>query len=288
MDVQIIALDIDGTLTDDRKNISNLTLEALIEAEKKGIRLVLASARPASGLFSIRDQLKMEQFGGILMSYNGGRITDCAGNTFYEISMGLTMTRRILRFLEELPVTVIVDDGKMFYVTDKNGYKVEYECRNNQMQCTEVGNLADWLTFSPIKILLAVDPMKIYEVQEQIRNFLPEDLTVVRTAAFYLEIFPRRINKGQGLCDICRILKIDVRNSIAFGDSENDIPMLKAAGIGIAMKNAEMDVKKASDMSTLSNNEDGIPYALRALNVIWINMIACSIRFVIPKDLPTC
>ena len=95
-----------------------------------------------------------------------------------------------------------------------------------------------------------------------------EDLTVVRTAAFYLEIFPRRINKGQGLCDICRILKIDVRNSIAFGDSENDIPMLKAAGIGIAMKNAEIDVKKASDMSTLSNNEDGIPYALRVLNVI--------------------
>ena len=268
MNVQIIALDIDGTLTDDRKNISNLTLEALIEAEKKGIRLVLASARPAPGLFSIRDQLKMEQFGGILMSYNGGRITDCSGNTFYEISMDITTTRRILRFLEELPVTVIVDDGKMFYVTDKNGYKVEYECKNNQMQCTEVGNLADSLTFSPIKILLAVDPMKIYEVQEQIRNFLPEDLTVVRTAAFYLEIFPRRINKGQGLCDICRILKIDVRNSIAFGDSENDIPMLKAAGIGIAMKNSEMDVKKASDMSTLSNNEDGIPYALRVLNVI--------------------
>ena len=256
MDFQIIALDIDGTLTDDRKKISSLTLETLIEAEKKGIRLVLASARPAPGLFSIRDQLKMEQFGGILMSYNGGKITDCEGNTFYEISMDFATTRRILRFLEELPVTVIVDDGKMFYVTDKNGYKVEYECRNNQMQCIEVDNLADWLTFSPIKLLLAVDPMKIYEVQEQIRNFLPEDLTVVRTAAFYLEIFSRRINKGQGLCDICKILKIDVKNSIAFGDSENDIPMLKAAGIGIAMKNAEMDVKKASDMCTLSNKED--------------------------------
>ena len=67
MDVQIIALDIDGTLTDDQKNISNITLEALIEAEKKGIRLVLASARPASGLFSIRDQLKMEKLGGFLM-----------------------------------------------------------------------------------------------------------------------------------------------------------------------------------------------------------------------------
>ena len=72
----------------------------------------------------------------------------------------------------------------------------------------------------------------------------------------------------ESLCDICKILKIDVRNSIAFGDSENDIPMLKAAGVGIAMKNAEIDVKKASDMSTLSNNEDGIPYALSELNVI--------------------
>ena len=69
MDVQIIALDIDGTLTDDSKNITDLTLEALIEAEMKGIRLVLASARPAPGLYSIRDQLKMEQFGGILIPY---------------------------------------------------------------------------------------------------------------------------------------------------------------------------------------------------------------------------
>ena len=57
MDFQIIALDIDGTLTDDRKKISSLTLETLIEAEKKGILLVLASARPAPGLFSIRDQI---------------------------------------------------------------------------------------------------------------------------------------------------------------------------------------------------------------------------------------
>ena len=57
MDFQIIALDIAGTLTDDRKKISSLTLETLIEAEKKGIRLVLASARPAPGLFSIRDQI---------------------------------------------------------------------------------------------------------------------------------------------------------------------------------------------------------------------------------------
>ena len=57
------------------EKISSLTLETLIEAEKKGICLVLVSARPAPRLFSIRDQLKMEQFSGILMSYNGGRLT---------------------------------------------------------------------------------------------------------------------------------------------------------------------------------------------------------------------
>lgn len=268
MDIQLIALDIDGTLTNDRKEITDLTRESLIEAEKKGIRLVLSSARPTTGLFSIRDQLKMEQFDGILMAYNGGKITDCKGNIFNEISMDLEVTRKILRFLEGLPVTVIVDDGKIFYVTDKNGYKVQYECRNEQMSCVEVDNLSDWIDFSPFKLLLSVDPQKIYEVQEEIRSFLPDELVVVRTAAFFLEIFSRKINKGQGLVDICAALGVDVRKSVAFGDSENDISILKVAGIGIAMKNAEVPVQNAADMITLSNNEDGIAYALKKLQVI--------------------
>ena len=126
------------------------------------------------------------------------------------------------------------------------------------MTCTEVENLADFLGFAPIKILMSVLPEHIVQIQRQIADFLPEALTVVQTAPFYLEVIPDSINKGQGLIDTCRALGIDPCDAVAFGDAQNDIPMLKAAGIGVAMGNATQAVKAAADQVTDSNNEDGI------------------------------
>ena len=266
MEYKLIAMDLDGTLNNDQKIITEKTKAALMAAQEKGIRLALASARPSPGLFKERDILRLQDHNGILMSYNGGRIVDAAtGKVLFETSMDLEETRQVLRQLEKLPVTPILDDGVQFYVTDKNGFKVEYECKNNNMVCSEVGNLADFLTFAPIKILMSVEPSELKAVQQQIAAFLPESLTVVQTAAFYLEVIPRVINKGQGIRDICGVLGIDPSQVISFGDAENDIPMLKAAGMGIAMGNAAEPVRQAADLVTLSNNEDGIAAALEKL-----------------------
>ncbi len=266
MRYQLIAMDLDGTLNNDQKVITEKTKTALMEAQKRGIRLALASARPSPGLFRERDVLDLQAYNGVLMSYNGGRIVDAAtGQVLFETSMQLEETKTVLRQLEKLPVTPILDDGVQFYVTSKSGYKVDYECRNNQMICSEVGNLADFLTFAPIKILMSVQPEEIGAVQKQIAQMLPESLTVVQTAPFYLEVIPRSINKGQGIRDICQVLKISPDEVIAFGDAENDIPMLRSAGMGVAMGNAAEAVKAAADMVTLSNNDDGIAAALEKL-----------------------
>jgi len=200
------------------------------------------------------------------MSYNGGRIVDAAtGEVLFETAMDIAQTKEVLRRLEALPVTPILDDGKQFYVTDKKGYKVDYECRNNNMVCSEVDHLADFLSFAPVKILMSAAPAIIHGIQQQIAAFLPNTLTVVQTAPFYLEIIPKIINKGQGIRDICRVLGISPSEVIAFGDAENDIPMLQAAGMGIAMGNAAEAVKAAADLITRSNNEDGIAAALQSL-----------------------
>ena len=266
MEYQLIAMDLDGTLNNDQKIITEKTKTALMAAQERGIRLALASARPSPGLFKERDILRLQDYQGILMSYNGGRIVDAAtGKVLFEPSMDLDQTKQVLRRLEELPVTPILDDGVQFYVADKNGYKVDYECKNNQMTCTEVGNLADFLTFAPIKILMSVQPEELPQVQQQIAAFLPEDLTVVQTAAFYLEVIPKIINKGQGIRDICTVLGIAPAQVISFGDAANDIPMLREAGMGVAMGNAADAVKAAADMVTLSNNDDGIAAALEKL-----------------------
>ena len=266
MDYKLIAMDLDGTLNNDQKIITEKTKAALMAAQKRGIRLALASARPSPGLFKERDILRLQDYNGILMSYNGGRIVDAAtGKVLFETSMDLAQTKQVLRRLEALPVTPILDDGVQFYVADKNGYKVDYECKNNNMTCTEVGNLADFLSFAPVKILMSVQPEELAEVQKQIADFLPETLTVVQTAAFYLEVIPKVINKGQGIRDICAVLGIDPSEVISFGDAANDIPMLREAGMGVAMGNAAEAVKTAANMVTLSNNEDGIAAALEKL-----------------------
>lgn len=228
-------------------------------AQKQGGRLVLASARPAPGLFKERDALQLGAFGGVLMSYNGGRIAEAAtGNVLFETAMEQETARRVLRCLEKLPVTPILDDGQQFYVTDRNGYKVAYECENNRMHCTEVENLADFLDFAPVKLLMSAPPEQISGLQVQIKGMLPPELTVVQTAPFYLEVVPVSVNKGQGVLDTCRALGIDPAETVAFGDAENDIPMLRAAGIGVAMGNAAPAVRAAAYEITASNNEDGI------------------------------
>ena len=264
MNLKLIALDIDGTLTNDKKEITKDTKDTLIELQKKGVCVMLASARPAPGLLEMAKQLELEKYHGILMAYNGGRVVDAStGQVLSEIHMDREKTKELLRFLETLPVTVIMDDGVQFYVTDAKGYKVEYECKNNGMECVEVDNLADFLNFSPVKLLLSVDPEKIFEVQDKIKGHMDKDLVVVRTAPFYLEIIPSSINKGKGIRDVCNRLGIDLEDVAAFGDSENDIPMLEAAGCGVAMANAEEAVKAIANLVTLSNNEDGIAYALK-------------------------
>lgn len=268
--MKAIFLDLDGTLNNDQKVITPRTKAALMAAQNRGVRLVLASARPSPGLFKERDILRLQDHDGVLMSYNGGRIVDAAsGTVLFQTAMDLAQTKAVLRRLENLPVTPILDDGVRFFVTDKKGYKVDYECKNNSMECTEVENLADFLSFAPIKILMSVLPEQLPEVQKQIAAFLPEELTVVQTAPFYLEVIPAAINKGRGLLDTCAALGIDPGETVAFGDAENDIPMLRAAGVGVAMGNAAQAVKNAADTVTLSNNEDGI--------ATWLEQAALSI-----------
>lgn len=266
MKYKLIAMDLDGTLNNDQKTIDPPTHRALMDAQARGIRLLLASARPLPGLYKERDALALAAHRGLLMAYNGGLIADAAtGKVLAATTMDGGQARAVLKRLEALPVTPILDDGKVFYVTDKNGYMVEYECWNNRMTCVEIENLARDLAFDPCKILMSVDPEIIADVQAQIARGLPEGLTVVRTAPFYLEVLPAAINKGQGLRAACQAAGIDPAETVAFGDSENDIEMLRAAGVGVAMGNADAGVKAAADRVTASNNENGIAAALAEL-----------------------
>ncbi len=268
MQIRLIAMDLDGTLYNSDKRIDPRDIDALLRAERAGVRLALASARPLPGLYHARDALRLAEYGGALIACNGGRIADAAdGRLLHEESMSLGAARGVLRALEALPCTPILDDGVRFYVTDRNAFMVDYECRNNAMTCREVPNLADFIDFAPAKLLLSVQPAKLPALQRSIAALLPGELTVVQTAAFYLEVLPRGVDKGKALLDTCAALGIDPADAVAFGDEANDIPMLRAAGLGVAMGNAQASVKAAADRVAPTNDEAGISATLGALGL---------------------
>ena len=266
MSIRLIAMDLDGTLNNDRKEIDPPTRDALLTAQRQGIRLLLASARPLHGLYRERDILELTAHDGLLMAYNGGLITKASDRTvLYAFRMDYEQAVKILRMLESFPVTPIIDDGERFYATNPDGYMVRFECQNNDMPLAQTPDLAGSLAFAPFKILMSVDPARLGAVQQQIAPLLPPGLKIVRTAPFYLEVIPESINKGAGLLRACGAVGIDPSETVAFGDSENDMEMLKTAGIGVAMANAEQAVRNAADRVTLSNNDNGIAAALQAL-----------------------
>ena len=87
MKYKLLALDIDGTLTNSQKQISPKTKQALMEAQQKGLRLILASGRPTDGVRPLARQLEMEKYGGFILSYNGARVIDLSNEQSLLISI---------------------------------------------------------------------------------------------------------------------------------------------------------------------------------------------------------
>lgn len=263
---KIISLDIDGTLYTSEKKISADTKAALLRAQEKGCVLVLASGRPTAGLIPIAEQLSMDKFHGILLAYNGGVVIDfTTGETLYSNVIPNALAKKLLRHLENFDVNPIVDDGKTIFTTDPESFKVPYESSSNHLKIETVANICDAVDFSPAKVLIAAPPEIMNREMEKIRAPFTGELDFVLSTPFYLEATPKGVNKADALKTACSALKISTENIIAFGDAQNDIPMLKVAGYAVAMGNACAELREIADCVTASNDEDGIARALEKL-----------------------
>jgi Cof subfamily protein (haloacid dehalogenase superfamily) len=259
----MIALDLDGTLNNDQKIITPKTREALIAVQQQGVVVVLASGRPTPGMKRESDALELEKYHGLLLSYNGGRIVDVTTNeVLYEKSLPKEIAVKLLKHLEDFPVTPIVDDSSHYYTTDRKEFMVEFESKLNNMGIRIVNNVADDLDFRPVKILIAAPNELLMPVSDKIMKPFQYELSFIQSSPVYLEATVKGINKASSLKNICDHLNIKPEEVMAFGDAQNDISMLKFAGLGVAMGNAVDCVKEIADEVTLSNNEDGIAHTL--------------------------
>ncbi|MDO4797727.1 MAG: Cof-type HAD-IIB family hydrolase [Coriobacteriales bacterium] len=272
---QAILLDIDGTLTNDQKQITPRTREALMAAQDKGVVLVLASGRANMGLTGFADVLDMKSHNGVFVCFNGAKAMNYqTGEVYFQQTLSVEQGKRVLEHMHEFDVCPIYDRGaymyaeNAFFTIERDGapwHIAEYEAHNNNYLLCEVANNATFLDWEVNKILVAGQPEYLQQHWQQMAAPFEGELSSMFTAPFYYEFTPLGVDKTRALGKTFARLGISPAHTIAFGDAQNDLTMLQWAGTGVAMGNAVDEVRAAADEITLSNNEDGIAAALERL-----------------------
>lgn len=273
MSIKAILLDIDGTLTNHKKEITPLTKKALMDAQDLGIRLVIASGRPAKGIYQYGDQLDMENHHGLFVCYNGAKVIDCeTKETYVDVTFPTDTAKKVLHHMKKFDVIPVVTSDTHMLVEDvyhcmiKDGTRefnvIQYESRMNNYKLMEVDNLEEYVNTPQNKILTAGDSSYLLEHYQEMREPFEDELNMMFTSNFYYEFTAKGVDKGSALTIAMDKLGIMKEECISFGDAENDISMLKYAGISVAMGNAQEAVKKIATLVTDDNEHDGIAKAL--------------------------
>jgi Cof subfamily protein (haloacid dehalogenase superfamily) len=264
MSYLFIALDLDGTLTNARKEITPHTLQTLLRVqEERCVRLILASGRPVYGIAPLADQLQLDRHHGYIMAYNGGQIIDW---TSRQVMCQQMLDPEVLPYFYECAkrggFEILTYDGDAVICEHPENPYVQYECRLNKMPARRVDNFLAAIHDLKPKCLIVGDPEPLARLEQEMAERLRQTNGVYRSEAFFLELVPRGIDKAASLDALLSQLGHTPQELIACGDGYNDLSMIRYAGLGVAMANAKPEVKEAADFVTRSNEEDGVAYAI--------------------------
>lgn len=263
MDYKMIVLDLDGTLTNKDKIITPKTKQALMEAQKRGVKVVLASGRPTYGVMPLAKELELETYGGCILSFNGGIILDCqTREIIFRKEHPVEANRRIIELAKEERVDILTYQDELIITNNKENPYAKLESKINHLELKQVDDLASYVDFAVPKFLMLDDGDYLALVEARVKAALGKNFSVYRSDPYFLEILPRGIDKAQSLEKLLQTLNMDRKQMIACGDGYNDISMIEYAGLGVAMENAVRPARNAADYVTRSNNDDGIAHVV--------------------------
>lgn len=263
MKYKMIVLDLDGTLTNNKKEITPRTKEALMKAQAKGVKIVLASGRPTYGIMPLAEELELKKNGGFILAFNGGKIIDCSDcRTIFEQKLDETLVPLLYHAAKEAGMQILTYQGEGIAATDKNDKYVQEEARINKMPVEEYDDFLQQLVYPVNKCLIVGDPAPLHQLEVKLKKELEGRMDVYRSADYFLECVPLGIDKARSLDRLITTLGITKEEVIACGDGYNDLSMINFSGLGVAMSNAADDIKAQADYVTLSNEEDGIAHVV--------------------------
>jgi hypothetical protein len=259
MKYKALALDLDGTLTDSSKNLSDEHREAVMRAAKNGVHIILASGRPLFGITPIARKLELEKLGGYILAYNGGNIVDCkTGGIVYENLLPMECKKDICSLARQAGVYALTYDKDVVVAESDTDYYVVLESKCNDTTIKRVDNLDDYVDYEVAKFLVVGPHEKLIPVQQALLEKHGDKLNAFYSEDYFLEVVPKTVAKDKALAQLLEKLGVSRDELVACGDGMNDIPMLKFAGLAVAMENAYPEVKEHADYIAPSNDNNGI------------------------------
>lgn len=259
MDKKLLVLDIDGTLTNSKKEITPATRAAIRDMLRRGHGLALASGRPTPGMRRYERELALESRHGYLLSYNGARILPFGRETlFYEKPLPLGLLPQLYAFAEKHRCGFITYlEDQIISAFEPDDY-IKTSAFNNQISLRREADFLEFVRFPVYKCLMTASPQRAFGLEKALKEQMGERAAVCRSEPYFIEIMARGVSKAKGLSLIRKALLISRENTVCCGDGFNDIEMLQYAGVGVAMGNAQEAVKAAADYVAPSNDDDGL------------------------------
>lgn len=263
MKKKTLAMDIDGTLTGSDKNISPVTKAALMRMMEQGHRVVLASGRPLTGIRRYERELELERFGGYVLAFNGGCIVECrTGEILGKSVLDRELLPDLYAFAKERGCGLATHVRDVSVSAFEPDQYIDLEARINGMTVVKPENFVEYVDFEMYKCLMTADPSRAAGLERELREKCRDRADVYRSDPYFIEIMPRNVDKGASMEKLLAIMGADREDVICCGDGYNDISMIKFAGVGVAMGNAQPPVKAAADWVAPSNDEDGIAWVV--------------------------
>ena len=265
MEKRLLFLDLDGTLLNDSKEITDGNLFALNQALERGHGVIITTGRPLKSALAQARRLGLDQPGCYTIAYNGAMVYDWGkqGNVFTR-ALDIPSVIRVFEKANEIGEHIQTYDSFDVLVEPRGDDEaLRRYCKMVSMTHRVIGDVHTDLQEDPVKCLVINYEKKdgLLKMQDWIRANM-EGMDCFFSCEQFLEVVPKGMNKGEAVKMLCKLLGVEIEDAVACGDAANDLAMLKAAGIGVAMINGSDEVKAVADyITTRDNNHDGVAEA---------------------------
>jgi len=258
--IKLIAIDLDGTLLNGKKEISKTNQEVLAQAKAKGIKIVLCTGRPLKAILPYLDVLDLRSAGDYSITFNGGLVQkNDTGEIVDKQTLSVADVQDLLALAEtmDMPLDVLADDVVLCFPTSPK-HQTIYPTLNPLLVFQPTDKQAVSAKTLYNKAVVAYDQEELDQWIPKIPAKFKERYEVIKTRSNLLEFMPKGVTKAYGIQLLAQELGIEQAEVMAIGDEENDLSMIAYAGVGVAMGNAISAVKEAADVVTATNEEDGV------------------------------